>query len=178
MTSRFDPKRKNGMSSQLSGLVPTPRTHRFRSGIFEAGECLQNCSLSHTTRDEANLGTCSAWVCESTKTEMYALKSLFFSSHVFHLLANRPRHWCTVAGGPLARTVRRVDAAVFRCIKDEHLLWAFSLHRCWLEVTRSRLYSSGSSSNKPRVCVFFGGTLFDGRLRRETRSSLRDPCLR
>ena len=103
---------------------------------------------------------------------------IIFFSHVFHLLANRPRHWCTVAGGPLARSVRRVDAAVFRCIKEEHLLWAFSLHRCWLEVTRSRLYSSGRSSNKPRVCVFFGGTLFDGRLRRETRSFLRDPCLR
>ena len=83
MTSRFDPKRKNGMSSQLSGLVPTPRTHRFRSDIFEAGECLQNCSLSHTTRDGANLGTCSAWVCESTKTEMYAFKSLFFSVTFF-----------------------------------------------------------------------------------------------
>ena len=67
------------MSSQVRGLVPTPRTHRFRSDIFEAGECLQNCSLSHTTRDAANRGACSAWVCESTKTEMYAFKSLFFS---------------------------------------------------------------------------------------------------
>ncbi len=34
-----------------------------------------------------------------------SIQSLFFFSHVFHLLANRPRHWCTVAGGPLARAV-------------------------------------------------------------------------
>ena len=44
-TSRFRPQRKHGIGSRAFRL--TPLGDRFRLGILESGECLQNCELNH-----------------------------------------------------------------------------------------------------------------------------------